>query len=311
MRASTAPIDPDDVPEVVHSLLAPAPRHRVPPRGARHLRRGRLPHRPDRRPAARRVHRCRHRDRGDAPRPTASRWFPLAVRQRDGHGIGVPYDIAAHPFLAHAVLRGPGHARLARRPRGQPRGRPGPGRAGAELVSRRRPTGASRVDAARRGRAGRRGVGARPGAGADGVRRCLRPTRRWRVCCARSRSGEIRDAAWCPLTRSNAQEHVSFWTDVCRRTPAELLAPPATLLGWAAWQAGHGALAWCAADLAATCDPDYTLTRYLAHALEHAIAPSVWESGWDWKEGLTQDDPVAAGYQPSWFARSASRRSSS
>ena len=98
----------------------------------------------------------------------------------------------------------------------------------------------------------------------------------------------IRDAAWCTLTRADGRGSTCRTGPTCAGAcPAELLAPPATLLGWAAWQAGHGALAWCAADLAAECDPDYTLTHYLAHALEHAIPPTVWESGWDWKEGLT------------------------
>ena len=46
----------------------------------------------------------------------------------------------------------------------------------------------------------------------------------------------------------NAARHVDLWRDVVRRRPRELRAAPAALLGFAAWLAGNGALAWCAVD---------------------------------------------------------------
>jgi hypothetical protein len=72
---------------------------------------------------------------------------------------------------------------------------------------------------------------------------------------------------------------VAFWTDVVRRTPEPLVPAPASLLAFAAWLAGHGALAWCALDRVFAVDPDYRMAAYLAQALEHALPPEVWEAG--------------------------------
>ena len=55
-----------------------------------------------------------------------------------------------------------------------------------------------------------------------------------------------------------------------------MLAPPASLLAFAAWLSGDGALAWCAIDLARQADPDYSLANLLAEALEGAVPPSAW-----------------------------------
>jgi hypothetical protein len=278
------PDDPDDVPEMVELLLGPARRHRV-----------------------RRVVFVVYGD-GDQLtgliadtlrdeftasgieiaemlRADGSRWYPLLHDRDDSTGRGVPYDIASHPFLAHAVLRGQ-----------------------VTHHSRDALAASVEVDPERAARIGEL-VAALPeqwlSVDEPPVAELLAEGE-WVHALVRDRTAagtvptdeetarlllaiqvrRIRDAAWCSLSRATAQEHVAFWTDVCRRTPAELLAPPAALLGWAAWQAGHGALAWCAVDLAGRCDPDYLLTDYLAHALEHAIPPTVWEPGWDWKEGL-------------------------
>ncbi len=278
------PDRPDDVPDMVQSLLGPARRHRV------------------RRVVfviygvgddlARQIEDTLRHEFTDAGieiaemlRADGVRWFPLLHDHDVAQRQGVPYDISSHPFLAHAVLRGQvTHdsrdalaASLAVDPERAERV--------AELVAvaadRCLTVDAPVEDVLTEGEWVHSLVGRQTAAGVvptDGeVARLLSSLQ------VRS----IRDAAWCTMSRADAEEHVSYWTDVCRRTPDELLAPPATLLGWAAWQAGHGALAWCAADLAAQCDPDYTLTHYLAHALEHAIPPTVWETGWDWKEGLS------------------------
>jgi hypothetical protein len=89
----------------------------------------------------------------------------------------------------------------------------------------------------------------------------------------------VRDAAWGLLDRPSARDHVAFWTDVVRRTPEPLVPAPASLLAFAAWLAGHGALAWCALDRVFAVDPDYRMAAYLAQALEHALPPEVWEAG--------------------------------
>ena len=68
-----------------------------------------------------------------------------------------------------------------------------------------------------------------------------------------------------------------FWSDVVRRGPTPLLAAPAALLAFAAWQAGHGALAWCALDRCGEADARYPLAELVTHALERAVPPDVWE----------------------------------
>ena len=62
-----------------------------------------------------------------------------------------------------------------------------------------------------------------------------------------------------------------------RRAPLEVLAPPATLLAFAAWLAGDGALAWCALDRAREADPDYSMAALVERALTCAVPPSTWE----------------------------------
>ncbi len=221
-------------------------------------------------------------------RADGERWFPMLHDSEDDHDDvarrGVPYDISTHPFLAHAVLRG--QVTHGSREALAASVAVDPDRAArvAHLVAASNQScltvDAAVADVVAEGEWVQSLVSEQTAAGVlptDSEAARLLGSLQVRT---------VRDAAWSTMTRVNAEEHVSYWTDVCRRTPIELLAPPATLLGWAAWQAGHGALAWCAVDLAAEGDPDYTLARYLAHALEQAVPPTVWESGWDWKEGL-------------------------
>jgi hypothetical protein len=87
---------------------------------------------------------------------------------------------------------------------------------------------------------------------------------------------DVRDVAWAEMTRDNARRHVELWRGVVRRTPVHLLAPPATLLAFAAWLAGDGALAWCALDRAKEADPDYSMAMLVERALTCAVAPSSW-----------------------------------
>ena len=58
----------------------------------------------------------------------------------------------------------------------------------------------------------------------------------------------IRDALWNDIGRDNAATHVALWTDLTARAPDEVRAAPASLLGFAAWRSGNGAMAWCALD---------------------------------------------------------------
>ena len=86
-----------------------------------------------------------------------------------------------------------------------------------------------------------------------------------------------RAAVWALMTRTVAPAHVGFWTDVVRRAPDDLLATPAALLAFAAWLAGHGALAWCAVDRSQAVQPDHALAARVAGLLVDAVAPHEWE----------------------------------
>lgn len=87
---------------------------------------------------------------------------------------------------------------------------------------------------------------------------------------------EIRDVAWAEMTRANAARHVDLWRDVVRRSPYDLVAAPAALLGFAAWLSGDGALAWCAVERCQEVEPDYRLAALLTDALAGAMPPSSW-----------------------------------
>ncbi len=96
----------------------------------------------------------------------------------------------------------------------------------------------------------------------------------------------VRDAAWGLITRSGARGHQEFWSDVARRVPEPLVAAPAALAGWAAWQSGNGALAWIAVDRCREVDPGYGLAGILAHCLDQALPPDTVGCELDWDEGL-------------------------
>ncbi|HET7683173.1 MAG TPA: DUF4192 domain-containing protein [Marmoricola sp.] len=86
----------------------------------------------------------------------------------------------------------------------------------------------------------------------------------------------LRDVAWGIIDRENARVQVDLWRELVRRAPDELLAAPAALLGFAAWQAGDGALAWCALDRCTAVDADYGLAEIVADLLTRAVPPSAW-----------------------------------
>ena len=87
----------------------------------------------------------------------------------------------------------------------------------------------------------------------------------------------IRDVAWAEIARENAGSHVDLWRDLVRRSPRELLPGASSLLAFAAWQHGDGALAWCAIDRCLEVDPDYSMAHCVAEVLTRALPPGVWE----------------------------------
>jgi len=212
----------------------------------------------------------------DGLRTDGQRWCPVPGRA----GVppdGVPYDLSAHPFAAQAVYDGrvvhASRDRLAATVVADPErvGRVVPALAALtreplpaldeglwarELVIRHVTAGGAPDDA--------------------DVARLLRGILDVRV----------RDAAWSPLCREQAREHVEFWADVVRRAPDPLVPAPAALLAFAAWQAGQGALAWCAVDRCVEVDPGYSLAGLVAELLTRAVPPDAWEGDFDWTVGM-------------------------
>ncbi|HEU5042736.1 MAG TPA: DUF4192 domain-containing protein [Nocardioidaceae bacterium] len=222
----------------------------------------------------------------EAIRTDGSRWYSLSgCTGPCCPADGTPYDISGHPFLAQAVLQG--RVMLSSR---------------EELAASLVGDDDEAVAAVERsaGTAGERMVAAGRHLGQpapDGARRHLVQEGHWveqrigRFLADRLRlsdeevgrllvalvSIQVRDVAWASMTHDNAGAQVDLWRDVVRRSPHALLAPPAALLGFAAWLNGNGALAWCAVDRAHHADPDYSLAGLLAQALAAGVPPSTWE----------------------------------
>lgn len=211
-------------------------------------------------------------------RAAAGRYHPFRgdPQQRD---VGVAYDLSAHPFTARAVMNG----LVTHRSR-------------AELVATVSPDpeAQARVSAAQADAGVYDEVLPQTG-------RAIRDAGEWAraLVCRHVTSGSapsdtevaqlvwrlqvrrVRDAVWALLSRDVAAGHLEFWRGVVRRTPAPLMAEPAAVLGWAAWQAGHGALAWAGIDLCREAAPEHDLARLLEHALTQALAPDEWQSSLD------------------------------
>jgi hypothetical protein len=85
----------------------------------------------------------------------------------------------------------------------------------------------------------------------------------------------IRDLAW---ERTGDRDwHVALWTDVLQRVEPDLAAGPASLLAFAAWRNGEGALASVAVQRALDVAPEYSLAHLMDEVLEQCLAPSAWK----------------------------------
>jgi len=213
----------------------------------------------------------------EALRADGARWYPLLGGDRRIREIGVPYDVSAHPFAAQAVVDG----RVTHSSRDHLAALldtdPDRAAAVAELADGIEAPDDHRSEGEWVDRLVRRHTAEATSPTDVEVARLLRALT----------VKTLRDAAWSSLTRADAQRHVDLWLDVLRRTPPPFTPPVATLLGFAAWQGGQGALAWCAVDRCAEVDSDYTLMTYLASALTNALPPGVWEPDFRWDAGLT------------------------
>ncbi|MFE9956375.1 DUF4192 domain-containing protein [Micromonospora sp. NPDC005299] len=87
----------------------------------------------------------------------------------------------------------------------------------------------------------------------------------------------VRDHAWSRTDGRDAD--ISLWTDVLCRAEPELIAAPGCLLAFAAWRAGHGALAAVALERVLAAHPGYSLAVLLDDALRRGLAPSELD-GW-------------------------------
>lgn len=220
-------------------------------------------------------------------RADGERWFSLDGCDDGCCPVdGTPYDVAAHEFTAQSVLDG----QVTYRSRQEladslvgtdPDATEAVGEAADEAMRRfqnaaRHPLGMDAPDGARqhlvtaglwvRSRV-RRYVSTREPLDADEAGRML-------VALVNI---EVRDVAWAEISRKDARVHVELWRDLVRRTPLDLAAAPAALLGFAAWLAGDGALAWCAVERCQEAEPDYSLAALLTQALTSALDPATWE----------------------------------
>jgi len=220
------------------------------------------------------------------PRPHRRRHHPSrktsrqAARQARRH----PYDVSTHPFVLEAIVSG----RLAHRSR-------------AELAASidQDPVAAAATAAAL-------GEGGVADAGVPATGRAIRDAGEWVLATVRRllaagteptpaelarllwlmQSPRVRDAAWSELDRASADAHVRLWSGAVRRAPDTLVAAPAALLGWSAWQAGDGALAWIAVDRCLAASPGYRLAEHLGAILQQALPPEHWTGSGRWDRGL-------------------------
>ncbi|WP_412541093.1 DUF4192 domain-containing protein [Longispora sp. K20-0274] len=81
----------------------------------------------------------------------------------------------------------------------------------------------------------------------------------------------VRDAAAHLIEQRPDDPHLPLWTDLTRRAQPGLVAPVATLLAYAAYQDGQGALASLALDRARADDPEYSLAVLLHRAIVAGI----------------------------------------
>lgn len=88
--------------------------------------------------------------------------------------------------------------------------------------------------------------------------------------------GELRDHAWCDLTREAARPLLPLWREVTVRAPDGHRASAAACLALCAWLSGDGALAWIAVGRAREVAPGHTLAALVGDLLEAAVSPRSW-----------------------------------
>ncbi len=209
----------------------------------------------------------------DVVRVEDDRWFPVP---EDGDP-GTAYDLSTHPFTARRVFEG----RQVRRDR-------------EELVASL--VGDDDADLHEVGLAATRAAAVLLPAGCLPPRSVLRAEARWLQRCVRrslrdrgplptadagrvlvlAGLADLREVVLAEVDRRTAVHHVELWQGLVRRCPEHLLPGVCGVLAFAAWQAGEGALAWCAVDRAVEVDPDHPLAEAVAQLLLGAVSPETW-----------------------------------
>lgn len=87
----------------------------------------------------------------------------------------------------------------------------------------------------------------------------------------------IRDRLLDDMSRNAIRSHVALWTDMTKRAPDEVRAAPASMLAFASWQNGNGAMAWCALEQVPQ-DQLYLLAGFVAAAVQTGMHPREWEA---------------------------------
>ncbi|MCW2867061.1 MAG: hypothetical protein JWR20_1249 [Marmoricola sp.] len=217
----------------------------------------------------------------DVIRVGDERWWSLGEE-----GPGTPYDLGSHPFTARHVLDG----HLVHRDRAELAdtlvGTDGDDATAVALAATRF---ADHLTHAALGPDRTDGTAAVDAFLCTEARWLQRRVRRW--CASGEEVGAAdagrllvlaslvptRDVAWAEIDRAGSCAHVDLWRGLVRRAPRDLLPAACSLLAFAAWQRGDGALAWCAVDRCLEVDPDYSMAHRVAELLGSAVSPDVWE----------------------------------
>lgn len=97
----------------------------------------------------------------------------------------------------------------------------------------------------------------------------------------------VRDYAW--ERTADSEWWLTLWTDVLRRVEPIYVPGPACLLSFAAWRAGHGALARAAVDRAFAQEPLYEMASLLGDLLQLGVHPRAVA---DWPEPAPPGRPI-------------------
>lgn len=84
---------------------------------------------------------------------------------------------------------------------------------------------------------------------------------------------QFASVAWRRVDQASADAHIAMWCDLTRRVEPAYLPPVATLLGYAAWRTGDGALAGVAVQRALDAKPTYEPAQVMEALLDAGTPP--------------------------------------